>query len=76
MLSESLDGMIEASIIFRENDDGVVEMSVDLPPNALSHAAMCAFCLAKRGLTKREAERYGYPGYFHLEPRPPEDRTP
>ena len=54
---------MSASIEFTENEDGTVEMVLSVK-DPLSKAGMCAYALAKRGLTKKEIERYGYPGYF------------
>jgi len=60
--------MSSASITFTEQPDGTIKVVVSSDEGGpLSKASMCAFALAKRGLTKREAERYGYPLFFTLD---------
>ena len=61
--------MAEARIIFRDKDDGSVEMFFESQKDGStlnSRATLLAFLLAKRGLTNRDSEKYDFPGSFEF----------
>ena len=58
-----------ARIEFKQESNGTVSYSlvVEEGESAVDPHVMAAFCMAKRGLTKRDTERYKLHGAFTME---------